>query len=121
MTDVTEPKKKPGPKPRASKSAPKPGDSNFDWSKEYPGEEVFVFTSSDGKTVGLAAIGPTRKFRAGEIRKARHLTEVDQMFIVLEKVSSPAALAISDEFEDEDYGRMFGEWSEWSNTTAGES
>jgi hypothetical protein len=115
---VTEPKKA---VKKAVKAPSKPGEPGFDWQAEYPGEEVFVFTASDGTTVGLAAIGPTRKFRAGEIRKARHLNEVDQMFVVLEKVSSPAALAVSDEFEDEDYGRMFGEWSEWSNTSAGES
>lgn len=106
---------------KAVKAPPKAGEPGFDWSAEYPGEEVFVFTASDGSTVGLAALGPTRKFKAGEIRKARHLNEVDQMFVVLERVASPAALDVSDEFGDDDYGRMFGEWSEWANTSSGES
>jgi hypothetical protein len=113
---------KTAPKKAAKKAAaPLAGESGFDWQAVYPGEEVFVFTASDGKTVGLAALGPTRKFKAGEIRRARHLNEVDQMFVVLERVMNPVALAISDEFEDEDYGRMFGEWSEWANTSSGES
>lgn len=117
---MTEAKKAPA-KRAARKAPPKPGEPGFDWQKEYPGEEVFVFTAEDGTTVGLAALGPTRKFKAGEIRKARHLNEIDQMFVVIERVASPAALAISDEFADEDYGRMFGEWSEWANTSSGES
>lgn len=112
---------KAAPKKAVKKAPPKPGEPGFDWQTEYPGEDVFVFTADDGTTVGLAALGPTRKFRAGEIRKARHLNEVDQMFVVLERVASPAALEVSDQFEDADYGRMFGEWSEWANTTAGES
>ena len=112
---------KAAPKKAVKKAPPKPGEQGFDWQKEYPGEDVFVFTASTGVTVGLAALGPTRKFKAGEIRKARHLNEIDQMFVVIERVASPTALALSDEFEDEDYGRMFGEWSEWANTSAGES
>jgi hypothetical protein len=69
----------------------------------------------------LAAVGPTRKFKPGELRKARLLPNVEQMFFVIERVASPAALAISDEFDDDDYGQMFSEWSEWANTSAGES
>jgi hypothetical protein len=43
------------------------------------------------------------------------------MWFVIERVSSENALAVSDEFDDKDYSQMFEKWSEWSNTTAGES
>ena len=79
------------------------------------------FFAASGLAVGLAALGPTRKFKPGELRRARKLNEVEQMFYVIERVASPAALEVSDEFDDEDYGKMFAAWSEWAQTTAGES
>lgn len=101
---------------------PQPGEPGYDWSQDYPDEKVFVYETLDtDRTVGLAALGPNRKFKPGELRKVRHLPEVDQMFLVIERVASPNALAVSDDFDDADYGRMFQQWSEWANTTAGES
>lgn len=112
------------PPPDATRTAPRPavnpGEAGYDWSADYPGEKVYVFTASTGATVGLAAVGPKRKFKPGELRKIRHLPNVEQMFFVIERVASPNALAISDEFDDEDYSNMFAQWSEWANTTAGE-
>jgi hypothetical protein len=106
---------------QAPPNPPKPGESGFDWQAEYPGEEVFVFTAEDGTTVGLAAMGEKRRPKPGVLRKLRHQPAIEQMWFVIERVSSENALAVSDEFDDKDYSQMFEKWSEWSNTTAGES
>ena len=40
------------PKKAAKKAAPKPparpGDKGYDWSADYPGEDFFVYTTTDG-------------------------------------------------------------------------
>lgn len=118
MTAVAEPevKKKKVPKPPA-----KPGDKDFDWALEYPGEDFFVFTASDGTTVGIAAAAGDRKLRPGDFRKMSHMETWQQNFYLIEKVASPAALAISDNLDDQDYADMMAGWTEWSGTSAGES
>ena len=105
----------------AGTPALRPGEPGFDWRSEYPGEEVFVFTASDGRTVGLAALNDQRRPKPGVLRRLRKENAVEQMWFVLEQVACPAALEISDDFNDEDYGEMFQAWSEWNQTTAGES
>lgn len=121
---VVEPKRKPG-RPRkiveASSLPVKPGEKGFDWGQEYSGEDVFVYTASDGRTVGLAALTAERRPKPGVLRRLRHESQIDQMWFILEQVASPNALEVSDDFGDEDYGKMFGAWSEWQQTTAGES
>jgi hypothetical protein len=82
---------------------------------------VFVFTAEDGRTVGLAAMGDKRRPKPGVLRKLRHQPPIEQMWFVIERVASEAALEVSDDFDDADYSKMFEQWSEWSNTTAGES
>lgn len=98
-----------------------PGSPEFDWQLEYPGEPVFVFTSSTGVTVGMAALAGARKPGMGVLRLLRKSNYLDQMWTTLEWVSSPAALRVSDEFSEEDYSAMFAAWAEWSKTSAGES
>ncbi|SKU72177.1 Uncharacterised protein [Mycobacteroides abscessus subsp. massiliense] len=98
-----------------------PGSPEFDWQLEYPGEPVFVFTSSTGVTVGMAALAGARKPGMGVLRLLRKSNYLDQMWTTLEWVSSPAALTVSDEFSEEDYSAMFAAWAEWSKTSAGES
>jgi hypothetical protein len=102
------------------KAPPKLGEPGF-WEAEYPGEDVFVYTAEDGTTVGLAAMSDKRRPKPGVLRKLRHQPPVEQMWFVIEQVASPAALEVSDEFDDKDYSKMFEEWSDWSNTSAGES
>lgn len=122
MTAVAEPKKK-----AAKKAAPrngaavKPGHKDYDWSKEYAGEDYFVFTAADGTTVALAAAAGDRKLKPGDFRKMSHMEPWAQNFYLIEKVASPAALVISDNLDDEDYAAMMAGWTEWSGTTAGES
>lgn len=108
-------------KAKAPNEGIEPGSPEFNWQHEYPGEAVFTFKASDGVTVGLAALAGKRKPRSGFLRKLRKEAEMEQMWTILELVSSPAALAVSDEFEDEDYAAMYNEWAEWSKTTVGES
>ncbi|MGH3953948.1 MAG: hypothetical protein ACRDTI_07935 [Mycobacterium sp.] len=98
-----------------------PGSAEFDWQLEYPGEQVFEFTSSTGVTVGMAALVGARKPSMGVLRTLRKTHYLDQMWTTLEWVSSPVALSISDEFSEADYAEMFDAWSTWSRTSAGES
>ena len=98
-----------------------PGAPGFHWQSEYPGEKMFVYTAADGTTVGLAAMVGPRKPKAGFLRQLRKEPAMEQMWTILEIVMSPAALAVSDEFEDEDYSGMYAAWSEWSKTAVGES
>ncbi|QFG08870.1 tail assembly chaperone [Mycobacterium phage MalagasyRose] len=98
-----------------------PGSPEFDWQAEYPGEDVFVYTASNGVTVGLARCAGARKPKPGFLRQLRKAPYMEQLWTMLEIVASPAALAVSDDFEDEEYGQMFEAWSEWSKTPVGES
>lgn len=106
---------------QAPLNPPKPGEPGFDWDSEYPDEDVFVYTATTGVTVGLAAMSDQRRPKPGTLRKLRFQPQVEQMWFVLETVSSAAALEVSDEFDDKDYSQMWEQWSEWSNTSAGES
>lgn len=126
MTAIAEPKRKPG-RPRkvvdpapAPKPPALPGEHGFDWQTEYAGEEVFVFTSSEGVTVGLAALNDVRRPKPGVLRRLRHENDLEQMWYIIEQVSSPLSLEVQERLGDEDYGKMFADWSEWSRTSAGE-
>lgn len=105
----------------APKVAAQPGEPDFDWGREYPDEEFVVYTASDGTTVGLAAPSGARKLKPGDFRLMSHMEGWQQTFYMIEKVASPAALKLSDDFDDEDYAEMMKAWTEWSGTTAGES
>lgn len=119
MTAVAEPKK--ATRKRTPAVPAKPGDKEFDWSAEYPGEDVYVFTASDGTTVGLAAAAGGRKLKPGDFRKMSHMEPWQQNFYLIEKVASPAALVISDNLDDQDYADLMQGWTEWSGSSAGES
>ena len=59
-----------GPPPlKVVKPKPKPGTKEFDWAAEYPGEELYLFTSSEGLTIGLTRLGPHRKPKPGLLRR----------------------------------------------------
>ena len=65
---MTEPKKAAA---KAIEPPAKPGDKGFDWQSEYPGEDVFVYTSSEGVTVGLARMSSERAPGPGRQREVR--------------------------------------------------
>ena len=97
-----------------------PGDADFDWQSEYPDEKVFVYTTADKRTIGLAAISDKRKIKPGQLRKARLKGEQELLWVLIERISSPASLELSDELEDDEYRSMVDAWAEWNETTTGE-
>jgi hypothetical protein len=113
-------RKKSAKKAVTRKAPPKAGESGFDWQEDYPGEEVFVFTASDGTTVGLAVMSGDRRPKPGMLRKLRKQPALEQMWTVIEIVASENALAVSDEFTDKDYSEMYRQWTEYIGITPGE-
>lgn len=109
----------------AAKRKPKPGEKDFDWSAEYPGEEVFVFTSSEGTTIGLTMLGPTRKPKPGKLARFERESEngsggIKVLWYFLGLVSSPASLRLQEELEEEDYSAMCRQWAEFAGIELGE-
>jgi hypothetical protein len=96
------------------KLKPKPGAKDFDWQTEYPGEEVYVFTSSDGITVGLTRLGPHRKPKPGLLRRLHREGGMSVMWYFIELASSPASLKVQEKLEEEDYTAMLRGWAEFA-------
>jgi hypothetical protein len=94
------------PKPK-----PKPGAPDFDWQAEYPGEEVFVFTSESGLTVGMVKLTPARKPKPGVLRRLHREGGMSVMWYFVELASSPAALVVQEELDEAEYTRMLREWA----------
>jgi hypothetical protein len=92
----------------------KPGTKEFDWADEYPGEELYVFTSSDGLTVGLTKLGPHRKPKPGLLRRLHREGGMSVMWYFIELASSPASLKVQEELEEEDYTNMLKGWAEFA-------
>jgi hypothetical protein len=98
------------PKPR-----PKPGTPEFDWAAEYPGEECYVYTSSDGLTIGLTKLNPTnRKPKPGKLRRLHREGGLSVMWYFIELVSTPESLAVQEELEEEDYTAMLRGWADFA-------
>lgn len=105
----------------APKPKPKPGDKNFDWSKEYPGEEVFVFTASNGLTVGLTKLGPNRRPKPGRLALLDEQNDgVKVLWYFLKLASSDASRQVQAELEEEDYADMCRQWAEFAGIELGE-
>lgn len=106
-------------KPESKK--PKPGEPDFDWSADYPGEQVFVYTKPNSEvTVGLAAISKKRQPSIGFMRESRRKPEFEQVLDMLELVASDNALAVVDSWTAEELLLMWNERTEWNQTHAGE-
>jgi len=97
----------------------KPGEPGYDWSQDYPDEKFMVYTAKSGVTVGLAA--SKGRIKPGDFRRMSHMQDWQATFYMIEKIASPAALAVSDDFDDDEYSDMMTAWTEWANTTVGES
>jgi hypothetical protein len=97
------------------KPKPKPGAADYDWQAEYPGEEVYVFTSEDGLTIGLTKLGPNRKPKPGKLRTYHRQGGMSVMWYFIELVSSPTALTLQEELEDEDYTKMLRGWADFAD------
>ena len=105
--------------PPQPKADVKPGDSDFDWASEYEDQPFMLYTTESGVTVGLAS-GKGR-LKPGDFRRMSHMQDWQATFYAIEKIASPAALALSDDFDDDEYGAMMKAWTEWSGTSSGES
>ena len=98
-----------------SKPKVKPGHKDFDWKTEYPGEDdVYVFTSSEGLTIGLAALGPKRKPKPGLLRRLHREGGMSVMWYFIELASSGTSLKLQEELEEEDYTNMLRGWAEFA-------
>jgi len=99
----------------------KPGEPGYDWAQDYPDEKFMVYTAKSGVTVGLAAMTEDRKPTMRELKQILQKDQLQQMFETVERITSPAALDIAEGFKESEYMKMLDEWTEWSNTTVGES
>ncbi|MGV0042018.1 hypothetical protein [Mycobacterium colombiense] len=103
------------------KPAPKPGDKDFDWQSEYPGEEVFVFTASDGLTVGLTKLGPNRRPKPGKLALLDDEGDgVKILWYFLKLASSDASRQVQAELEEPDYAEMARQWADFAGIELGE-
>lgn len=121
---MTETKKRAPAKkaPAASNGAkPKPGDPNFDWAAEYPGEEVFVFTAANGLTVGLTKLGPNRRPKPGKLALLDEQNDgIKVLWYFLKLASSDASRQVQAELDEEDYADMCRQWAEFAGIELGE-
>ncbi|OBH07933.1 hypothetical protein [Mycobacterium sp. E1747] len=100
---------------------PKPGDADFDWSAEYPGEEVFVFKASDGTTVGLTKLGPNRRPKPGKLALLDEQGDgIKVLWYFLKLASSDTSREVQAELEEEDYAAMARQWAEFAGIELGE-
>ena len=106
------------------KSQSKPGDPDFDWQQEYPGEDVYVYTVPDtaiksplgkqspiGLTIGLAKITEDRAPNPGEMREADERGGFAPMWLFIKSVSSPASLRLQNELRPPEYNDMLRCWA----------
>jgi hypothetical protein len=91
-------------------------------ASRVPGEELFVFTASDGTTVGLTKLGPKRRPKPGKLA----LLEDEQgggvkvLWYFLKLASSDASREVQAELEEEDYAAMCRQWAEFAGIELGE-
>jgi hypothetical protein len=106
--------------PPPLKVVKKPGEKDYDWQAEYPGEEVYVFTASDGLTIGMTKMGPNRKPKPGRLRRLHREGGMSVMWYFLELVSSPSSLILQEELEEEDYTALLKGWADFAGIELGE-
>jgi hypothetical protein len=144
MTVMEQPKKKPGKKAEMSstermvaantpplhttidaalhvvKPEPKPGDKDFDWQTEYPGEDVYVYTvpegtrSPAGLTIGLGKLTEDRAPNPGMMREAYEDGGFAPMWLFVKCVSSPASLKVQNQLRPPEYNEMLRGWAKFA-------
>lgn len=102
------------------KPEPKPGDKDFDWVKEYGGEEVFLYAFQDGTVVGLKPFGAI--FSQTWLYKLRKLkTDVDIRNASIDRASCDAAEEVLEALPDDDpdYDPIVDLWEAWTTADTG--
>ena len=93
----------------------KPGAADYDWQDEYPGEEVYTFTSDGGLTIGLTKLNATtRKPKPGKLRTYHREGGMSVMWYFIELVSSKNSLKLQEELEEDDYTKMLRGWADFA-------
>jgi len=98
----------------------KPGTKDYDWAAEYPDEEVYVFTSEEGLTIGLTKLGPNRKPKPGKLRRLHREGGLSVMWYFLELASTTTSLALQEELDELEYDKMLRGWAEFAGIDLGE-
>lgn len=96
------------------KSKAKPGEKDYDWAAEYPGEQFYVYTSPKGLTIGLAAMSTARKPKPGKLRRLHREGGLSVMWYFVELVSSPTSLDLQEELDEVDYTAMLRGWADFA-------
>ena len=113
--------KKAAPRKAAPKKPAQPGDADFDWDKDYPGEDYFLCSLPDGRVIGLAAVSKKRKLKIGDLRRMKNMNEISQLMVLIERIASPNALLVIDELDDEEFKTVMSDWTAQMQTSTGES
>jgi hypothetical protein len=109
-------------KAKPPKPAAKPGDKDFDWASEYPGEEFYVYTASDGTTVGIAKLSPKRKPKPGKLALLDDEGNgMRVLWYLLKVASTETSRRVQAELEEEDYTQMVRKWADFADIELGES
>ena len=104
-----------------------PGDKDFDWQEEYPGEEIYVYTvpqtakksasgkqSPPGMTIGMAKLTEDRAPNPGEMEDAYETGGFAPMWLFLREVSSPAARRLQKKLRPAEYNEMLRGWAKFA-------
>lgn len=104
-----------------------PGDPDFDWQTQYPGEEFYVYTvpetakksingkqSPIGLTIGLAKITEDRAPNPGEMQDADERGGFAPMWLFLTCVASPSAMKLTKLLRPAEYNEMLRGWAKFA-------
>ena len=98
-------------------AAPKqPQDHKISAAEAEALKTPFTFTGVDGETYELPTFSAKDAgITSGQMRRARN-NELELIYMFLEALASPEALAATDEFDFEKLGDLFKGWQEHSGT-----
>jgi hypothetical protein len=103
------------------KPDPKPGDADFDWSKQYDTDDLYTHTFPDGKVVALKTFGSIySKTWLYKVRKMATNAEVE--FAAFDRASCDAAQEVLMDLDDSDgdpIDELFKAWTK-DGTTRGD-
>lgn len=109
------------------KPTPKPGEKDFDWQAEYPGEKIYIYTVPDtakksvsgkqspiGLTIGLAALTEDRAPNPGEMKEAEEIGGFKPMWVFIDCVTSPAAERLMKQLRPAEYNDLLRGWAKFA-------